>query len=55
MAIDVESFKPCLGNVMGGLSGPVIKPIVLRHVYQCARAVSLPISPPCITADKRPT
>jgi dihydroorotate dehydrogenase (NAD+) catalytic subunit len=43
MAIDVTTFKPRLGNVMGGLSGPAIKPIVLRHVYQCAHAVRLPI------------
>ena len=43
MAIDLRSFKPCLGNVMGGLSGPAVKPIVLRQVYQCARAVKLPI------------
>lgn len=43
MAIDVETFKPRLGNVMGGLSGPAIKPIVVRQVYQCARAVRIPI------------
>ncbi|HEX3573876.1 MAG TPA: dihydroorotate dehydrogenase [Rhodopila sp.] len=43
MAIDLQTFKPSLGNVMGGLSGPAIKPIVLRQVYQCARAVRIPI------------
>jgi dihydroorotate dehydrogenase (NAD+) catalytic subunit len=43
MAIDLQTFKPRLGNVMGGLSGPAIKPIVLRQVYQCARAVRLPV------------
>jgi dihydroorotate dehydrogenase (NAD+) catalytic subunit len=43
MAIDLHTFKPRLGNVMGGLSGPAIKPIVLRQVYQCARAVRVPI------------
>jgi dihydroorotate dehydrogenase (NAD+) catalytic subunit len=43
MAIDLTTFKPCLGNVMGGLSGPAIKPIVLRQVYQCARAVKIPV------------
>jgi len=43
MSIDLNSFKPRLGNVMGGLSGPAIKPIVLRQVYQCARAVRVPI------------
>ena len=43
MAIDLDTFKPCLGNVMGGMSGPAIKPIVLRQVYQCARAVRIPV------------
>ncbi len=43
MAIDLKTFKPSLGNVMGGLSGPAIKPIVLRHVFQCAKAVTIPI------------
>jgi dihydroorotate dehydrogenase (NAD+) catalytic subunit len=43
MAIDLTTFKPCLGNIMGGLSGPAIKPIVLRQVYQCARAVKIPV------------
>jgi dihydroorotate dehydrogenase (NAD+) catalytic subunit len=43
MAIDLKTFKPCLGNVMGGLSGPAIKPIILRHVFQCARVLSIPI------------
>ncbi|MGD9126832.1 MAG: dihydroorotate dehydrogenase [Planctomycetia bacterium] len=44
MAIDWRNRKPRLGNVMGGLSGPAIKPIALRMVYQVARAVEgLPI------------
>jgi dihydroorotate dehydrogenase (NAD+) catalytic subunit len=43
MAIDLKTFKPCLGNIMGGLSGPAIKPIILRHVFQCARAVKIPV------------
>lgn len=43
MAIDLETFKPCLGNIMGGLSGPAVKPIVLRQVYQCSRAVRIPV------------
>jgi dihydroorotate dehydrogenase (NAD+) catalytic subunit len=43
MAIDLQTFKPCLGNIMGGLSGPAIKPIVLRQVYQCARTVRIPV------------
>lgn len=43
MAIDLQTFKPCLGNVMGGLSGPAVKPIVLRQVYQCSRTVKIPV------------
>jgi dihydroorotate dehydrogenase (NAD+) catalytic subunit len=43
MAIDLDTFKPSLGNIMGGLSGPAIKPIVLRQVYQCARTVKIPV------------
>ena len=43
MAIDLKTFKPCLGNIMGGLSGPAIKPIILRHVYQCAKAICIPV------------
>jgi dihydroorotate dehydrogenase (NAD+) catalytic subunit len=43
MAIDLKTFKPCLGNIMGGLSGPAIKPIVLRQVFQCAKVVRIPI------------
>ena len=43
MSIDVNTFRPSLGNIMGGLSGPAIKPIILRMVYQCYKAVDLPI------------
>ncbi|WP_424631246.1 dihydroorotate dehydrogenase [Bradyrhizobium sp. SYSU BS000235] len=43
MAIDLKTFKPSLGNIMGGLSGPAIKPIVLRQVFQCSRAVKIPV------------
>lgn len=43
MAIDVRTRKPRLGNVMGGLSGPAIKPIALRMVHQCHRSVRIPI------------
>jgi len=43
MAIDVSTFNFRLGNVMGGLSGPAVKSIVLRQVYQCAKAVRIPI------------
>ena len=43
MAIDVETRRPRLTNVTGGLSGPAIKPIALRMVYEAAKAVSIPI------------
>lgn len=43
MAIDVETRKPKLTNVMGGLSGPAIRPIAVRMVYECRRAVKIPI------------
>ena len=43
MSIDVEERKPRLTNVTGGLSGPAIKPIALRMVYEAAKAVSIPI------------
>jgi dihydroorotate dehydrogenase (NAD+) catalytic subunit len=43
MAIDTETFRPRIGNITGGLSGPAIRPITLRMVYQCARAVKIPI------------
>jgi dihydroorotate dehydrogenase (NAD+) catalytic subunit len=43
MSIDVETRKPRLSNITGGLSGPAIKPIALRMVYETARAVSIPI------------
>ena len=43
MAIDVETRKPMLTNVMGGLSGPAIRPIAVRMVYECRQAVKIPI------------
>jgi len=43
MAVDWRRRKPILGNVLGGLSGPAIKPIALRCVYQVARAVRIPV------------
>jgi dihydroorotate dehydrogenase (NAD+) catalytic subunit len=43
MSIDVRTRKPRLGNVMGGLSGPAIKPIAVRMVHQCYRSVRIPI------------
>jgi dihydroorotate dehydrogenase (NAD+) catalytic subunit len=43
MAVDWKRRKPMLGNVMGGLSGPAIKPVALRCVHQVRRAVDIPI------------
>ena len=43
MAIDIKKRKPALGNVMGGLCGPALKPITLRLVYQASQAVNIPI------------
>jgi dihydroorotate dehydrogenase (NAD+) catalytic subunit len=43
MAVHWRKRRPILGNVLGGLSGPAIKPIALRAVYQVARAVRLPL------------
>ena len=43
MAIDVESRRPKLSNVMGGLSGPAIRPIAVRMVYECHQAVKIPV------------
>jgi dihydroorotate dehydrogenase (NAD+) catalytic subunit len=43
MAIDPETRRPRLSNITGGLSGPAIKPIALRMVYETAKAVSIPI------------
>src|SRR5690606_23364943 len=43
MAIDIETRRPKLTNVMGGLSGPAIRPIAVRMVWECRQAVALPI------------
>ena len=43
MAIDVKPMKPKLSTVTGGLSGPAIKPVALRMVWQAARAVTIPV------------
>jgi dihydroorotate dehydrogenase (NAD+) catalytic subunit len=43
MAIDVETRRPRLTNIVGGLSGPAIRPIAVRMVYECRQAVKLPI------------
>ncbi len=43
MAIDVETRRPHLSNIVGGLSGPAIRPIAVRMVYECRQAVKIPI------------
>ena len=43
MAIDIQSKRPRLANVIGGLSGPAIKPVALRMVWQTAKAVTIPV------------
>lgn len=43
MVIDVNTRKPLLGNITGGLSGPAVKPIAVRMVWQVAKAVNIPI------------
>ena len=43
MAVDWRRRRPMLGNVMGGLSGPAIKPVALRCVHQVANAVDIPV------------
>ena len=43
LAVDVERRRPVLSNVLGGLSGPAIRPVALRMVYQVANAVDIPI------------
>jgi dihydroorotate dehydrogenase (NAD+) catalytic subunit len=43
MAIDVETRRPKISNVMGGLSGPAIRPIAVRMVWECYQLVKIPI------------
>ena len=43
MAIDTDTFKPRIHTITAGLSGPAIRPITLRMVYQCAHAVKIPV------------
>ncbi|MDR5659323.1 dihydroorotate dehydrogenase [Serpentinicella sp. ANB-PHB4] len=43
MVIDIHKRQPVLANIMGGFSGPAIKPVAVRMVYQVAQAVSVPI------------
>lgn len=43
MSIDIQKKKPLLGNIFGGLSGPAVRPVALRMVYQVSNAVSIPV------------
>jgi dihydroorotate dehydrogenase (NAD+) catalytic subunit len=43
MAVDTGTMKPKLSTITGGLSGPAIKPVALRMVWQAAKAVSIPV------------
>ena len=43
MAIDIERRRPCMANVTGGLSGPAVKPVAVRMVWQVAHAVKIPV------------
>ena len=43
MAIDIETHRPKLANVTGGLSGPCVKPVGIKAVYDAAKAVKIPI------------
>jgi dihydroorotate dehydrogenase (NAD+) catalytic subunit len=43
LKINTETFRPAIGNKYGGISGPGIKPILLRMVHQCSKAVNIPI------------
>ena len=43
MAVDLDRRRPKLANVVGGLSGPAVKPVALRQVWQCARALTIPV------------
>lgn len=43
MSIDIETLRPTLGNIMGGMSGQAVKPIIVRMTYQCAQAARIPI------------
>jgi len=43
LKINVDTFRSCIGNGYGGISGPGVKPIVLRMVHQCSKSVKIPI------------
>lgn len=43
MQIDIDSWKPTIGNITGGLSGPCVKPVALRMVWEVSKVVNIPI------------
>lgn len=43
MAIDIHTWRPVLGNIVGGFSGPAVKPVAVRMVWQAANAVKVPV------------
>ena len=43
MVIDVETRRPKISNIVGGLSGPAIRPIAVRMVYECRQTVKIPV------------
>src|SRR5207249_11446830 len=43
MVIDIETRRPKISNIVGGLSGPAIRPIAVRMVYECRQVVKIPI------------
>lgn len=43
MAVDIKTRRPILSNIIGGLSGPCVKPVALKMIYDCSRAVKIPI------------
>src|SRR5437773_10524612 len=44
MVIDIETRRPKISNVVGGLSGPAIRPIAVRMVYECRERVKIPVN-----------
>ncbi len=43
MAVDINSRRPKIGNIFGGMSGPSIKPLSLYHVYRCVQSINIPV------------
>jgi dihydroorotate dehydrogenase (NAD+) catalytic subunit len=43
MAIDIKSRKPKLANITGGLSGPAVRPVAVRMVWECYKTVKIPV------------